>query len=214
MTDLRISYGKEGDEWCSTVDGRQLHAFLEIEQDFQEWIEMMIEQRQFTKKDYFVYLLSNPGGVDSDSGQTQRTYRLKMFAATQITFHSESTKRREALDIFVDYEDISGPLQIHETPRIIHPELFYSRPLLVMNGLMRYADGALNGVWNEDFSDEDEEEYLTIPDAGVRLGVSANYLIEWMVKETFLYWRTDDGVLVPNQVWINSGYLAQSKPAG
>ena len=115
-------------EIVDLVDARNLYSFLEIQQEFPEWIETQLNSGLLDKNDYFV---SNP-----ESGDSARTkYTLKIDAAIQVTMLSGSPLSRSALDFFYDFKSRIEKSAEDNSTQIIQLDVFDASPPLLRNRL-------------------------------------------------------------------------------
>ena len=95
------------DSWggCQTVNARDLHAFLEVKQDFSNWIKKQIERARLVEgRDYIIFAQK---GENTGRGRSSLEYHLTIEAAKHIAMMSGCDKGFEVRDYFLECERIA-----------------------------------------------------------------------------------------------------------
>jgi phage anti-repressor protein len=78
-------------------DARSLWRYLDIRQDFSQWIRKQITKGQFVEgQDYVI----KPYAEDIKRGRPNKDYKITLSMAREITRRSHSTESKEALAYF------------------------------------------------------------------------------------------------------------------
>ncbi|WP_342576550.1 phage antirepressor KilAC domain-containing protein [Paenibacillus sp. FSL M8-0142] len=81
------------------VDGRELHAFLEVGRDFTNWIKDRIEKYGFVAREDFSPILAK-----TPNGRPRTDYILKLDMAKELCMVENNIKGREARRYFIEVE--------------------------------------------------------------------------------------------------------------
>lgn len=103
MTDL-IKINNDGEK--STVDGRELHSFLEVGKDFSTWIANRIESYDFQEGKDFTTILGKSTG-----GRPSKEYHISIDMAKELSMVERNEKGKEARQYFIEKENQARKIQ-------------------------------------------------------------------------------------------------------
>lgn len=88
-----------GNQTVQTVDGRDLHTFLEVPAEFSKWIDRRIEEYCFEEdKDFSSFLAKSTGG------RPTKEYALVLDMAKELAMVERTPKGKEARQYFIECE--------------------------------------------------------------------------------------------------------------
>ena len=88
-----------GDTPVNTVDARVLHAFLEVQSDFRNWIKNRIDRYGFVENQDFVTVGKNLPG-----GGKQNDYHVTLDMAKELAMVERNAKGKQARQYFIECE--------------------------------------------------------------------------------------------------------------
>jgi phage anti-repressor protein len=88
-----------GDAPVNTVDARVLHAFLEVQSDFRNWIKNRIDRYGFIENQDFATVGKNLPG-----GGKQNDYHVTLDMAKELAMVERNAKGKEARQYFIECE--------------------------------------------------------------------------------------------------------------
>ena len=116
-----------------TVDGRELHEFLEVGRDFSTWIKDKIEKYGFIEGMDF----SPKSGKTSDGGRPRIDYELSIDMAKELCMVENNEKGRQARKYFIECErrlkQITIPRTLPEALRLAADLAEKNEALLLQN---------------------------------------------------------------------------------
>lgn len=93
---IRHSGGK------AAVNARELHAFLEVQTRFNDWIKSRIEDFGFVENQDFTAFTENP--VKPETGRPRIEYALSLDMAKELSMLERNSKGRQARQYFIECE--------------------------------------------------------------------------------------------------------------
>lgn len=99
---LPIQNGNIGGDAIQTVDGRRVHAALEVGQDYTSWVKNQVSRAQLTENADFV-LVTNVSDK-STMGRPRTDYHFTIDSAKNIALMSNSSKGKEVRTYFIACE--------------------------------------------------------------------------------------------------------------
>ena len=97
---IKIQESNLNDEAVQTVNARELHAFLESNRQFGNWIQERIEQYDFVEGvDFLTNLLKTPTG-----GRPSKEYYISLDMAKELSMVERNQKGKEARKYFISCE--------------------------------------------------------------------------------------------------------------
>ena len=116
-----------------TIDGRELHEFLEVGRDFSTWIKDKIEKYGFIEGMDF----SPKSGKTSDGGRPRIDYELSIDMAKELCMVENNEKGRQARKYFIECErrlkQITIPRTLPEALRLAADLAEKNEALLLQN---------------------------------------------------------------------------------
>lgn len=102
----------------STVNGRDLHAFLEIGKDFSTWIKDRIESFGFVENQDFVVFTDF--GENLKGGRPSKDYALTLDMAKELSMVERNAKGKQARQYFIECERrAKDPLALLNDPNAL-----------------------------------------------------------------------------------------------
>lgn len=102
---IPLSQSSFGDEIKQTVNGRNLHAFLDVGKDFTNWVKVQIDRARLKENRDFVVFAQK--GVNPSGGRPTMEYHFTIDAAKHISMMSGTDKGYEAREYFLECERIA-----------------------------------------------------------------------------------------------------------
>ena len=96
---VKISEAQIGNERINAVDARELHAFLELNENFSEWIKRYINSYNFVINSDFCR-----STCLAENGRSMETYWLSLDMAKELSMISKTIKGRQARKYFIACE--------------------------------------------------------------------------------------------------------------
>lgn len=94
-----------GHQTVQTVDGRALHAFLEVETRFNDWIDRRIEEYGFVESQDFVIDYSNLSNQTGRGGDRRgKDYHCTIGMAKELAMVERTAKGKQARQYFIECE--------------------------------------------------------------------------------------------------------------
>ena len=84
------------------VNARELHAFLEVQTRFNDWIKSRIEDFGFVENQDFTAFTENP--VKPETGRPRMEYALSLDMAKELSMLERNSKGRQARQYFIECE--------------------------------------------------------------------------------------------------------------
>lgn len=100
---IPVVAGHIGAHACLTVDGRTLHAFLEVGKRFADWINERIQQYGFREAEDFEQVFPD-SGKNPLGGRPSKDYRLSLDMAKELAMVERTPRGREARRYFIACE--------------------------------------------------------------------------------------------------------------
>ncbi|MBN6739139.1 antA/AntB antirepressor family protein [Acidithiobacillus sp. MC6.1] len=88
----------------STVNARELHAFLEVGKDFSNWIKDRINQYDFIENQDFIVCSPDLASKQGRGGHNAKEYHLTLDMAKEISMVERNAKGKEARQYFITCE--------------------------------------------------------------------------------------------------------------
>jgi len=100
---IHITERAVGASSIATVDARQLHAFLEVQTRFTDWLARRIEEYGFVEgTDYVEVLLKNE--QNPEGGRPSKEYALTLDMAKELSMVERNDKGKQARQYFIECE--------------------------------------------------------------------------------------------------------------
>ena len=156
---IKLNETKIGIELQQTVNARELHAFLEVQTKFADWIRNRISEYDFVENQDFVCVSENSETqrADGQRGVTVRkAYYITLDMAKELSMVERNDKGKQARQYFIECEK-----QLKSNQQVISPD----------ESKMR----ALSFVINQTSLSDVAKETLFITTAETALGLTINY---------------------------------------
>lgn len=101
---IPVTPGGIGGHTCLTVDGRTLHAFLEVGKRFADWINDRIQQYSFTEGEDFEVCFPNLGSKER-GGHNAKDYTLTLNMAKELAMVERTPRGQQARRYFIACEE-------------------------------------------------------------------------------------------------------------
>lgn len=196
-----------GDGLIPTVDGRELHAFLEVGKDFHTWLKDRIAQYDFVENQDFGIFPNS--GENTGRGRPAKNVILSLDMAKELAMVERNWRGRQARKYFIECErrlkaqapaiDLRDPLRLTEVA-------------LQLTGLVRElvaerkaATAALAAqAPKAEFYDAfvEADGLYNLQNAGRALHLPPNKFIAWLKTFALFY---QGGALVPYRQFIERG---------
>ena len=195
-----VSVGAIGGASVQTVNARDLHAFLGLARDFNQWMREQIERVRLTEgRDFQSY-------EDVGLGpRARKEYALTLDAAKHIAMMSGTDKGFEVREYFIECEriakDKSDPLKVLNDPEAMRGILLsYTEKVLALETKIEadrpkteFYDAYLNA-----------DGLYGLQNAARALNCRPNLFIRWL-KENYLFYQ--GGNLVARVQHIQAGHF-------
>ena len=89
-------------ELQQTVNARELHAFLEVQTRFNDWIAARINEYGFVENQEFVSFTENP--VKPQGGRPSKEYQISLDMAKELAMVERNEKGKQARQYFIGCE--------------------------------------------------------------------------------------------------------------
>ena len=199
-------------EAVQTVNGRDLHVFLQDNRDFSTWLKSRIEQYRFVENsDFFCSPIS--GSKENRGGHNRLDYHLTIDMAKELAMVERSGRGKEARQYFLQCERraqaIPSPLEptigevlrnpahlrdllLGQTERVLQLEATVAehRPQVAAMERMAGADGDTN-----------------LTKTAKVLGMQPMTFIRWLADKVWIYRRGDSGAWTAYQPRLDQGVL-------
>jgi len=96
---VRVSEAQIGSETVNSVDARELHTFLEVRENFNEWIKRYLTEYGFVINSDFCR-----SSCIADNGREMETYTMSLDMAKELSMLSKTNKGKEARKYFIACE--------------------------------------------------------------------------------------------------------------
>ena len=107
-----------GGDLIETVNARELHEFLESQQDFSTWVQNRIDQYGFIDGQDFTTILGKSSG-----GRPSTDYHLTLDMAKELSMVERNEKGKEARQYFIECERAAKSALNTNLPAIQDPQL-------------------------------------------------------------------------------------------
>lgn len=169
-----------------TCNARELHAFLEVEARFNDWITRRIEEYGFVEgKDFYSFLSKTPSG-----GRPAKEYALTLDMAKELSMVERNEKGKQARQYFLECERKAkeaanrDPMQLLSDPAAMRGLLLnYTEKVLTLESKVTELSPKADALDRISAS----SEALTITQAAKVLGVKRETLTHRLQIEGWVY---------------------------
>jgi len=158
MQDLiRITRTEIAETTVPTVNGRDLHAFLEVQHQFRDWIKNRIEEYGFEEGKDFREIFS-----ESTGGRPSKDYALSVDMAKELSMVERTAKGKQARQYFIRCERIAQTMRIEGPPAIVATDT----PVSLMAALRTETNPAVQIMLYQQLEKCCRQERLRLPEMG------------------------------------------------
>ncbi len=130
---IAIQHNTIKHETVQTVNARELHAFLEVNSNFRDWIKNRIKEYNFQENQDFIIFAKIL--AKSLRGRPSMEYHLTLDMAKELSMLERNEKGKEARQYFIECE--------RRVKQVVTPQIDYSSSQ-VMIGFLNYLQGQIN----------------------------------------------------------------------
>ncbi len=214
-----VAKGQIGEGSIQTVNGRELHAFLEIGKDFSTWMKDRIAQYDFVENVDYVKtedLRSPNSGSTKSRVQTVIEYHLSIDMAKELSMVERNEKGKQARQYFIECERrakqaVVDPVAVLNDPAAMRGLLLsYTEKVIELESRVSAMLPAVEAL--EQIAEAHGSMNRT--DAAKHLGVAPHVLCKWMRTNAWTYRRAGTKDDIAYQSKINAGYLEHKVTTG
>lgn len=205
---LTLAPRQIGGDTIQTVNARDLHAFLEVQTAFKDWISRRIADYEFSEGRDFCSFLS-----ESSRGRPAKEYAITLDMAKELAMVERNEKGKQARQYFIECErrlkgasipDLSDP--------VVLVQLLTEHASKRIEAEQRAAEAeALANTMRDDVAAHERltkaEGSLCVTDAAKALHVARKDLITWLVQQQWCYRRNGTANLLGYQRHTVNGDL-------
>ncbi|MDM8346457.1 antA/AntB antirepressor family protein [Pseudochrobactrum sp. sp1633] len=196
-----VMEGAIGSETIQTVNGRDLHRFLEVGKDFSTWIKDRVAQYGFSENtDYVVF---PEIGENSKGGRPSKEYAVSIDMAKELAMVERNEKGKQARQYFIECErrakNAVDPVAVLNNPAAMRGLLLtYSEKVIELEGRIE-ADKPKTSFFDAYIN---AEGLYNLQNAGRALNARPNLFIRYL-KEKYMFYQGT--ALVPRVQYIQMG---------
>ena len=194
---LKIEVKSINNQELKTINGRNLHQWLDVKSEFRHWIKRRIKKYQFTEnRDYLTI-------NKKINRQIFKEYYLTIDMAKQLAMVENNKKGLEARQHFIKCEEVlKQVIQNHQQ--------LLEDPIYLRKTLGNYVDKVLELQPKAEVYDKliDSKENICLSDAIKQLGFEKlKDGFAWLNKILWIFKREKSDIWKPYQDKIEKGYL-------
>lgn len=206
---LRIETRPLSGEAVQTVDGRELHAFLEVGKDFSSWIKDRINAYGFGDGADFLSFEAAPQNGGAGNRGARIEYALSLDMAKELAMVERNAKGKEARAYFIECERRAKTVPAFDPNSLTRMDLIKIAHDAESERLVAVAQLQAQAPIVEGFERiAGSEGSLCLRDAAKTLQVQPMKLIRWLQEIRWIYRRAGNAPLLGYQDKIQDGYLA------
>lgn len=185
-----------------TVNARELHAFLEVQTRFNDWIKNRVDEYGFIENQDFIAFTEN-----LVNGGRRIEYALSLDMAKELSMVERNAKGKQARQYFIDCEKrLSGSL----IPHTFSEALRLAADLAERNQQQAAQIAELAPKAEALARIEVAQGDLTVTQAAKMLKMQPKQLFDWLARHGWLYRSGGSGVWLGYQDKVHSGYVTHS----
>lgn len=196
-----VMEGHIGGELVQTVNGRDLHRFLEVGKDFSTWIKDRVAQYGFSENtDYVVF---PEIGENSKGGRPSKEYAVSIDMAKELAMVERNEKGKQARQYFIECE--------RRAKNAVDPVAVLNNPAAMRGLLLSYSEKVIE-LESRIEADKPKTQFFDqfmnadglygLQNAARALNCRPNLFIRWL-KEHYLFYQ--GGNLVARVQFIQMG---------
>ena len=179
----------------NTVNARELHAFLDVNSKFADWIKNRITEYNFIENQDFATFSKN-----LEKGRPTIEYALSLDMAKELAMLERTAKGRQIRQYFIECEKRLQQGNVMTVPQTLPEALRLAADLADEVALLQPKANALDLL-----SEKDGDLCLT--DAAKNLQIRRADLLAYMQAYRWIYKRDGKGQWIAYQPRINQGFL-------
>lgn len=185
-----------------TVNARELHAFLEVQTRFNDWIKNRVDEYGFIENQDFITFTEN-----LVNGGRRIEYALSLDMAKELSMVERNAQGKQARQYFIDCEKrLSGSL----IPQTFSEALRLAADLAERNQQQAAQIAELAPKAEALARIEVAQGDLTVTQAAKMLKMQPKQLFDWLAQHGWLYRSGGSGVWLGYQDKVHSGYVTHS----
>lgn len=185
-----------------TVNARELHAFLEVQTRFNDWIKNRVDEYGFIENQDFITFTEN-----LVNGGRRIEYALSLDMAKELSMVERNAKGKQARQYFIDCEKrLSGSL----IPQTFSEALRLAADLAERNQQQAAQIAELAPKAEALARIEVAQGDLTVTQAAKMLKMQPKQLFDWLAQHGWLYRSGGSGVWLGYQDKVRSGCVTHS----
>ena len=187
-----------------TVNARELHAFLEVQTRFNDWIKNRVDEYGFIENQDFITFTEN-----LVNGGRRIEYALSLDMAKELSMVERNAKGKQARQYFIDCEKrLSGSL--NAIPQTLPDALRLAADLAERNQQQAAQIAELAPKAEALARIEVAQGDLTVTQAAKILNMPPKQLFDWLAQHGWLYRSGGSGVWLGYQDKVLSGCVTHS----
>lgn len=195
-------------EEVQTVDGRTLHAFLQVRRDFTNWIRARIEQYGFVEDRDFV--CSPVPASKGRGGSNRRGYHLTLDMAKELAMVERTERGKQARTYFIECErQVRTALAASSERDLADPEILRRLLLEYTNRALELEQRAEQQAGQVAALERigEAQGAISITKAAKLLQLPPSALFSWMKTHGWLYRHPEGRSWLAYQPRIDRGQL-------
>ena len=186
-----------------TVNARKLHAFLEVQTRFNDWIKNRVDEYGFIENQDFITFTEN-----LVNGGRRIEYALSLDMAKELSMVERNAQGKQARQYFIDCEKrLSGSLNI---PQTLPDALRLAADLAERNQQQAAQIAELAPKAEALARIEVAQGDITVTQAAKMLKMPPKQLFDWLARHGWLYRSGGSGVWLGYQDKVRSGCVTHS----
>ena len=186
-----------------TVNARELHAFLEVQTRFNDWIKNRVDEYGFIENQDFITFTEN-----LVNGGRRIEYALSLDMAKELSMVERNAQGKQARQYFIDCEKrLSGSLNI---PQTLPDALRLAADLAERNQQQAAQIAELAPKAEALARIEVAQGDITVTQAAKMLKMPPKQLFDWLARHGWLYRSGGSGVWLGYQDKVRSGCVTHS----
>lgn len=187
-----------------TVNARELHAFLEVQTRFNDWIKNRVDEYGFIENQDFITFTEN-----LVNGGRRIEYALSLDMAKELSMVERNAKGKQARQYFIDCEKrLSGSL--NAIPQTLPDALRLAADLAERNQQQAAQIAELAPKAEALARIEVAQGDITVTQAAKMLKMPPKQLFDWLARHGWLYRSGGSGLWLGYQDKVKSGCVTHS----
>lgn len=203
---IAITQRQVGAETVQTVNARDLHAFLQVQSAFKDWIARRIADYGFQDGRDFCSFLS-----ESQGGRPAKEYAITIDMAKELSMVERNERGKQARQYFIECERRAkaapqiDPLQMLNDPAAMRGLLLsYTEKVIALQGQVAAMQPTVEAY---DRIAKAKEGACSITQAAKDLQMQPSKLFTWLEANRWIYKRSNNSRWTAFQDKIQNGFL-------